>query len=653
MKIKVLLFAALSYFWFGKLQAQCDVRYPEIPIQVADIDYSNVRSNDTLFIPTIFHVYFNDLLAPIDAITVQAELDACNERLLAINSDLSDIAPEFVSLVGSTKIQLELAKKLPDGSCTSGIIYHDYDAEAGPITFAQTINSFQYLNIHVVPSNTSFTILPGPATTENVLDDCIVLIPPHLLNQDDVLVHEVGHWLGLYHTFGPTNSTGTPCGEDFIADTPPTAGSNINPCNLQMQDCQPGVVENVNNFMDYSNCRSMFTIGQTQRMRSVMLDSTLNRFNLHQEANLLATGVIDPPQCDRSITIQKVQFVNCDSTQVNFSFIAENAIPDSVVWEFVGASISSSTAQMPIIYYYSENSYQVKLYSFYGNEVDTVIQQIPVDLNSPNNNLPQINSFPYLVDFEGGFTLPNEHMYTSGLPNYTWQLNTQTGYNSEQCLFVPAKDNVVSDTVELFLGTFNMTSLENPTLSFKVASSLPPLSVYHQLEVRFKDDCNSLIIGNLWAILGLVDMFNGNTNENFIPSSDEQWYNAVYNFPSWSSSGHATISLRLITSPSAVGVQPTAYFLDDFRIGEPEIITSTNEIDENDFYLFPNPASDQLSVKHTSNKPESFKIFSPIGSLVHEGTIDNNNSISLQHLNAGVYLIQINNTIKRFVKVLP
>jgi hypothetical protein len=395
MKFKVVLILAIALFCCINLNAQCDVRYPEAPIHVADVDFSDSRSNDTLFIPAIFHLYYNDLFIPIDAITVQAELNACNERLLAMNSDLIDVAPEFIPLIGNTKIQLKLANKLPDGSCTSGIIYHDYDTESGPITFAQTINSFQYLNIHVAPSITSFTILPGPATNVNVFDDCIVLIPPHLQFTDDVLSHEVGHWLGLYHTFGPTNSTGTPCGDDFIADTPPTAGSNINPCNLQMQDCQPGVVENVNNFMDYSNCRSMFTIGQAEKMRAVMLDPSLNRYVLHQPENLIATGVVNPPQCDRSTVIHNLQYVNCDSTQVEFSFIVENAIPDSVQWQFLGASISSSIESMPIVYYNSENSYQVKLYLYFGNEIDTVIQQVPVNLNSPGIILPEINSLIY------------------------------------------------------------------------------------------------------------------------------------------------------------------------------------------------------------------------------------------------------------------
>ena len=652
MKIKVILIFAIAFFFDINLNAQCDVRYPETPIHVAEVDFSDSRSNDTLFIPTIFHLYYNELLIPLDAITVQAELNACNERLLAMNSDLIDVAPEFIPLIGSAKIQLKLAKKLPDGTCTNGIIYHNYNENNGPLTFAQTINSYQYLNIHVAASNTSFAVLPGPATNLNILDDCIVLIPPHLLYTDDVLSHEVGHWLGLYHTFGPTNSTGTPCGDDFIADTPPTAGSNINPCNLEMQDCQPGVVENVNNFMDYSNCRSMFTIGQTEKMRAVLLDPALNRYVLHQPENLIATGVVNPPQCDRSTVIHNVQYVNCDSTQVRFSFIVNTALPDSVHWEFTGGSILSSSLTMPWVNYFNENTFPVKLILYFGNEVDTVIQQVPVNLNSPGIILPEINSFPYLIDFEGDFSLPNSNMFTSGLPDYTWQLNTQTGYNSQQCLFVPAKDNVVSDTVEFFVGIFDMTSLENPTFSFKAASSLPPVSVYHQLEVRFRDECNDFIIGDLWAILGLVDMFNGNTEIDFVPSSSDQWYQAVYNFPGWNISGNALISIRLITSPSTFGVQPTAYYLDDFRIGEPEVITDAHEIDNSYFHFFPNPASDELTIKLKHPETTSFKIFSPLGSLVQEGTIDNNNSISLQHLNAGIYLIQINNTIKRFVKIL-
>jgi hypothetical protein len=138
---------------------------------------------------------------------------------------------------------------------------------------------------------------------------------------------------------------------------------------------------------------------------------------------------------------------------------------------------------------------------------------------------------------------------------------------------------------------------------------------------------------------------------NFVPTNSTQWHDIQFTWPNLNGASSAELELRVRYFPLTPGNTPEAFYLDDITVGELDVITQTNEIKFTDFELFPNPVTDQLSVKLTSNKPESFKIFSPLGSLVQEGTIENNNSISLQHLNAGIYLIQINNTIKRFVKI--
>ncbi|MBA3348520.1 MAG: zinc metalloprotease [Actinobacteria bacterium] len=94
--------------------------------------------------------------------------------------------------------------------------------------------------------------------------------------------HELGHWLGLFHTFHPGEAPGGPSGcdgeGDFVADTPAhdlfsDPGTVTGPCGEGSDSCSAAGVDPIYNFMNYSydQCYSEFTAGQAARMQSQFL----------------------------------------------------------------------------------------------------------------------------------------------------------------------------------------------------------------------------------------------------------------------------------------------------------------------------------------------------------------------------------------------
>lgn len=92
-------------------------------------------------------------------------------------------------------------------------------------------------------------------------------IPGFVYNFGDTAVHEVGHYLGLAHTFDGACSPFN----DGVADTPAERSADFF-CTVGRNSCKDGngavELDPINNFMDYSDdlCLFEFTIGQAERM---------------------------------------------------------------------------------------------------------------------------------------------------------------------------------------------------------------------------------------------------------------------------------------------------------------------------------------------------------------------------------------------------
>ncbi len=116
------------------------------------------------------------------------------------------------------------------------------------------------------------------------------------------VTHEIGHWLGLIHTWGDDF-----CGTDYCEDTPPTANSNLTVvCREVFSNCNGTRTRNmIENYMDYTidSCMNTFTLDQKARTRAVFELSPLRKRLIQNIASLpespqLSTKIYDNPITD-------------------------------------------------------------------------------------------------------------------------------------------------------------------------------------------------------------------------------------------------------------------------------------------------------------------------------------------------------------------
>lgn len=264
-----------------------------------DIQIKKSNTIDTtIILPVVFHIINQNPNSISNATIVNAIND--------LNNAFGKAGTYAGSLGVDTKIRFCLAQKAPDGGITNGInrVTSTYGDNLNMYTEDDRLKRLaqwdpkRYINVWLVNN------IVGEISADFSCDTWTRLnaggyatLPPGGGPSDGIVIsgfgslfaHEMGHYLGLYHTFeGYCTNNNCETDGDRVCDTPPDGFPNytqacINP--MGMNSCSTDTLSSYSNgffprdtadfslnFMDYGNgsCANQFTLGQALRMRAAI-----------------------------------------------------------------------------------------------------------------------------------------------------------------------------------------------------------------------------------------------------------------------------------------------------------------------------------------------------------------------------------------------
>ena len=640
-------------------------------------------------IPVVIHVMHNYGSENISDAQIQATITLMNDFYKG--NKAKNVRPVFQHLIADcSEIEFRLAKKDPEGNCTTGITRTQTEQTVNATNEIKKLicwDTKRYLNFWVTESVLSngkavggYAQLPfgfSPANT-----DGIILVGSQFI-ADNTGAHEAGHWFGLSHPF-----EGDSCdiNGDNIFDTPPTyftysknqvnsgrGDSCSHPLTNTCSTDNPDLPDMMENIMDYfgGSCSSvMFTLEQRARMFYSLENY---RSQLWAADNLVNTGVLDAttpctPIPSFGITLNNVSTstTTCANNSYTFRQTSYNGTVTSAEWTFDGgtpntySAATSSALNSPTqaITYSNPGSYDVKLKvtgpsgsrdTVYKNYITILPSTATLPKNAYNANWDNYQA--------NGWYFENENPTTKIL----WT-PTPISYSGSHSMMLPVNPASIQTSFFFISPSFNLSGASAPYFKFKYAfaqGSYTPLSITASpdvLRVSYSIDC-----GKSWSTKKVVSgttlftALNGITaaapipyTSYFVPADASKWKEVKLDgalMPTGNGLNNVKFRVELAYEGG------NNFYLDEVQVGLASSISNDLLKEQLGFNLYPNPFNSAATLSYSLNSKENVEVAifdiagKQIATLINGMQSEGKHEVQINksdlNLNSGIYFIKM------------
>lgn len=590
--------------------------------------------NPLVVIPVVIHVLYNNPANNLTDTEVSQILAQLNMDFAKMNGDTGNIPPVWDTIATNTNIQFCLAQRDPSGAPSTGIERRNtvinqfsdqtsmkYSASGG----LDAWDPSSYFNIWVCNyngPNAAHAFGVAPSFTMD-LTYGVVINRSWVGVGATTLTHEVGHCLGLDHIWGDDQPG---CSSDYIADTPEQEYASAGCLTFPWVDnCSPdGNGRMFMNFMDYGDCRSMFTQGQANKMHAVLSASPYNQLALSNGCMPVTLQVNDAGAFSIVSPTEEI----CNSDTVNPVIVIRNwgtnALQSATITYQVGSSSTQTyswTGNLPSLAF--DTIQLPSIISSSGSQVISVATSMPngtLDQNTNNDPITSTvflrlegNDLPLIYGFEE-VTLPPTDWSLTEDPYIFTATRSTAAFKSGIAALKVDMTYIQDQEVRLTTPNLDLTSTTFPNLSFELAYRMrydPVTNYIDSLEVLISKDC-----GESWESIYekyAADLATLPTIElnDFVPNPADWRLETIDLAPHMSSSN---VMFQFKFSSTWGGI----IWMDDINISGDSNASVEDKSSGSSCSIYPNPNSGQFKIQlpHAHSTNMKVEVINAIGQII-------------------------------------